>query len=58
MKTELVTVLPPFMPIEAYAYGRDAFTGTGLRWFPTEDQVVPIETDHPAFFHFIGWTGN
>jgi hypothetical protein len=51
-----VTVLPPFMPIDAYV--RDAFTGTGLRWFPTEDQLVPIEMDHPAFFHFTGWTGN
>jgi hypothetical protein len=40
------------------AYLRDAFTGTGMRWFPTVDQMVPIEMEHPAFFHYIGWTGN
>lgn len=51
-----VTVLPPLMFIDLYI--RDAFTGTGLRWFPTEKQLVPIEIDHPAFFHYTGWTGN
>ncbi|MFQ5846139.1 MAG: hypothetical protein ACE5IQ_00520 [Candidatus Methylomirabilales bacterium] len=53
---ESVTALPPLILVDIYL--RDAFTGTGLRWFPTEDQLVPIETAHPAFFHYVGWTGN
>jgi hypothetical protein len=40
------------------AWSRDAFTGTGMRWLPTEQQLVPIEIDHAAFFHYIGWTGH
>jgi hypothetical protein len=40
------------------AWSRDAFTGTGMRWLPTEEQLVPIEIDHSAFFHYIGWTGH
>jgi hypothetical protein len=40
------------------AYLRDAFTGTGMRWFPSDDQLVPIELNHPEFFHYIGWTGH
>ncbi|MCP3963395.1 MAG: hypothetical protein GY719_36615 [bacterium] len=51
-----VTVLPPLIFVDAHV--RDAFTGTGLRWFPSDGQLVPIELDHPEFFHYIGWTGN
>ncbi len=40
------------------AWSRDAFTGTGMRWLPTEEQLVPLEIDHSAFFHYIGWTGH
>lgn len=46
-----------FLGINVHAYVRDAFTGTGMRWFPAEDQMVPIELEHPAFFHYVGWTG-
>jgi hypothetical protein len=50
-----VTDLPVLGPLNVYT--RDSFTGTGLRWLPSQEQVEFVDIERPHFLHYIGWTG-